>query len=122
MQERLGIGKYVRTNCGIRKIIDIKVVDEEILYKPDKPIYISEHTLKTQLTKEDIKYSKSDITELLEYGDMVTISNTIYENMPLYILTNTDIEQIRKSLQEGNQLTSIVTQKEFELLKYKVGR
>ena len=117
---KLEVGMYVRTDEGIRKIIE----DYDEGYELDKSLhylYPEGHDLyKDDLEELDIKVSHN-IIDLIEVGDIITTNNLCGEVTKIDIENNKiwiaccDYEMCRIE-----DVKSIVTKEQFESIKYEV--
>ena len=122
MKDKLSVGMYVRTNEGIRKIIE----DYDEGYELDKNLhylYPEGHDLyKDDLEELDIKASHN-IIDLIEVGDYVN-GYPVYETIEYPDNTRAIvIADDNKSIiwEESSQyIKSIVTKEMFESMKYEV--
>lgn len=117
---KIEVGMYVRTDEGIRKIIE----DYDEGYELDKSLhylYPEGHDLyKDDLEELDIKVSHN-IIDLIEVGDVITTNNLCGE------VTHIEGDKIYTTCYDGEycydyQIQSILTREQFKSMSYKVGK
>ncbi len=110
------VGEYVRTNKGyiykIKKIRKSDVSEEVYIVRAHEDNY------SFYLRKENItKYSKN-IIDLIEVGDIVFIQDVLNNDF-VYIYDDEMLKAVREDIEEGLQITKILTHQHFEQNCYK---
>ena len=118
------VGEYVRTKNGlIGKVNKIELkgsgvrfggefLTDEIIQFNDGKIY--ERRVKD---KDITKYSKN-IIDLIEVGDIVFIQDVLNNDF-VYIYDDEMLKAVREDIEEGLQITKILTHQQFEQNCYK---
>lgn len=119
--EDIKVGEYVRLarNQGINKIIDedddgFLILDEIIADEYGDECF--EISLQ-DVDKEIIKHS-FNIIDLIEVGDIVFIQDVLNNDF-VYIYDDEMLKAVREDIEEGLQITKILTHQQFEENCYK---
>lgn len=121
----MNVGDYVRTNCGIAKIVSFE--GENILINIDKAIMIYHENYWATCTKEEIIKSSPNIIDLIEVGDYVNGYIVIKEvpkdkrKKQTIILECEPANDLGEWEIGNNEIETIVTHEQFSQMEYKVG-
>lgn len=137
---KLEIGMYVRTKCGIAKIIDI-ICGQDIKFDNDNIFENNDdktHHMYDGVSKNDYFFKHEivgepsfDIIDLIESGDYVNGEKVLETNCNWEYIdddSDTGVNEVYDGLQlEKNriyfeyEIQSIVTKEQFEKMSYKIG-
>ena len=129
--EDIKAGEYVRTKNGkitkfiIKKNVQIIVghgmIDFKILGKFENGFSISANNkeeLYIEIDKYITKHSKN-IIDLIEVGDIVFIQDVL-NNDYVYIYDDEMLKAVKEDIEQGLQITEVLTHEQFEKNCYKV--
>ena len=120
--EDIKVGEYVRLarNQGINKIIDedddgFLILDEMIADEyGDECFEISLQDVDSEITKHSF-----NITDLIEVGDIVFIQDVLNNDF-VYIYDDEMLKAVRETIEEGLEITEVLTHELYEANAYKV--
>ena len=116
------VGEFVRLarNQGINKIIDedddgFLILDEMIADEyGDECFEISLQDVDSEITKHSF-----NITDLIEVGDIVFIQDVLNNDF-VYIYDDEMLKAVKEDIEEGLEITQILTHELYEANAYKV--
>ena len=116
------VGEFVRLarNQGINKIIDedddgFLILDEMIADEyGDECFEISLQDVDSEITKHSF-----NITDLIEVGDIVFIQDVLNNDF-VYIYDDEMLKAVRETIEEGLEITEVLTHELYEANAYKV--
>ena len=109
-------GEYVRIKEGIFKVISI---DELYIYL-DKLYFDKQYqTMRNVTFKEKIVKHSKNIIDLIEVGDIVFIQDVLNNDF-VYIYDDEMLKAVREDIEEGLQITQILTHEQYEENCYKI--
>lgn len=119
---KIKVGEFVRLsrNQGINKIIDedddgFLILDEMIADEyGDECFEISLQDVDSEITKHSF-----NITDLIEVGDIVFIQDVLNNDF-VYIYDDEMLKAVKQDIEEGLEITQILTHEQFEANCYKV--
>ena len=119
---KIKVGEFVRLarNQGINKIIDedddgFLILDEMIADEyGDECFEISLQDVDSEITKHSF-----NITDLIEVGDIVFIQDVLNNDF-VYIYDDEMLKAVRETIEEGLEITEVLTHEQFEANCYKV--
>ena len=119
---KIKVGEFVRLarNQGINKIIDedddgFLILDEMIADEyGDECFEISLQDVDSEITKHSF-----NITDLIEVGDIVFIQDVLNNDF-VYIYDDEMLKAVKEDIEEGLEITQILTHELYEANAYKV--
>ncbi len=119
---KIKVGEFVRLarNQGINKIIDedddgFLILDEMIADEyGDECFEISLQDVDSEITKHSF-----NITDLIEVGDIVFIQDVLNNDF-VYIYDDEMLKAVRETIEEGLEITEVLTHELYEANAYKV--
>lgn len=119
---KIKVGEFVRLarNQGINKIIDedddgFLILDEMIADEyGDECFEISLQDVDSEITKHSF-----NITDLIEVGDIVFIQDVLNNDF-VYIYDDEMLKAVKEDIEEGLEITQILTHELYEANCYKV--
>ena len=115
--EDIKVGEYVRVNSDFR-LIALGI--GEVIRISQDTIYVKMNLdLPIALKIENITKHSFNLIDLLEVGDIVFIEDVLNNDF-IYIYDDKVLKAVKQDIEEGLEITQILTHEQFEANVYKV--